>query len=237
MIVTVPFATAVTSPADDTVTNAVFDDDQVTAASDNTFPPASFTVVPTVMVSPTDDKVIVLGDSSMVDGWVTVTVAVALIEPEDAMIVVVPSPTEVTRPADETVATSVALESHVTVTPGMADPNASFTVATSVAVAPSDSKESEVGDSSMLDRTWDTVTVAVVLTEPETAMIVVVPLPTEVTRPPAETVATPVVVEAHVTVPTTADPAASLTVATNVAVSATDVNVSSVSDNSMLVAV
>ena len=68
MIVAVPFATAVTSPADDTVTNAVFDDDQVTAASDNTFPPASFTVVPTVMVSPTDDNVIVLGDNSMVDG-------------------------------------------------------------------------------------------------------------------------------------------------------------------------
>ena len=37
---------------------------------------------PGPMVSPTDDKVIVLGDSSMVDGWVTVTVAVALIEPD-----------------------------------------------------------------------------------------------------------------------------------------------------------
>ena len=63
MIVAVPLATAVTSPVAEIVATVVSDDDHDTAASDNTFPPASFTVVPTVMVSPTDDKVIVPGDS------------------------------------------------------------------------------------------------------------------------------------------------------------------------------
>ena len=68
VIVPVPLATAVTRPAAEIVATVVSDDDHDTAASDNTFPPASFTVVPTVMVSPTDDNVIVPGDSSMVDG-------------------------------------------------------------------------------------------------------------------------------------------------------------------------
>jgi len=67
---------------------------------------------------------------------------------------------------------------------------------------------------------------------------VAVPLVTAVTRPPSETVATPSVDVAQVTeAPATMLPAASLTVALNVAVSPSDGNVSTESDNSMLVAV
>ena len=78
------------------------------------------------------------------------TAAVALIEPETAMTVPVPLPTEVTRPADETVAMPVAVETHVTGAPGMAVPPASFTVAVNVAVSAIDTKAIEVGDNSMV---------------------------------------------------------------------------------------
>ena len=44
VIVSVPFATAVTSPPDDTVAIVVSDDAQVTVAPDMVAPPASFTV-------------------------------------------------------------------------------------------------------------------------------------------------------------------------------------------------
>ena len=75
------------------------------------------------------------------------TVAVVLMEPATAMIVVVPSATEVTRPADETVATSVAVEAHVTVALAITVPTASFTVAASVVVSPNEVKLTLVGDS------------------------------------------------------------------------------------------
>ena len=69
------------------------------------------------------------------------------------MIAVVPSATEVTSPADETVATLVAVVTHVTVAPEIEVPPASFTVAVSVAVSPIDTKVSEIGDNSIVDAT------------------------------------------------------------------------------------
>ena len=78
----------------------------------------------------------------------TVTAAVALTELEVAVITAVPSATEVTRPAVETVATDAADELHVTVTtPDITVPTASFTVAVRVAVSPSEAKLTVVGDS------------------------------------------------------------------------------------------
>ena len=67
MIVADPFAAAVTSPADETVATVVSEDDHVTVAPDITVPPASFTVALSVTVSPTNSKVLVLGESSTVD--------------------------------------------------------------------------------------------------------------------------------------------------------------------------
>ena len=78
------------------------------------------------------------------------TAAVALIEPETAMTVPVPLPTEVTSPADETVAMPVAVEDHVTAASGMTVPPASLTVAVIVAVSAIDTKASELGDNSMV---------------------------------------------------------------------------------------
>ena len=77
----------------------------------------------------------------------TVTDAVALADPDVAVIVAVPSATEVTRPAVETVATPVAVEAQVTLAPTTADPAASVTVASNVAVSASEAKFTVVGDS------------------------------------------------------------------------------------------
>ena len=67
MIVAVPSATAVTSPAEETVATDAADVDQVTVAPDMAVPPASFTVALTVTVSPNDVRVFVLGDTATVD--------------------------------------------------------------------------------------------------------------------------------------------------------------------------
>ena len=68
------------------------------------------------------------------------TDAVALAEPDAAVIVAEPSATEVTRPEEETVAIPASVVVHVTVGLGITVPPASLTVGTSVAVSPTDAK-------------------------------------------------------------------------------------------------
>ena len=75
------------------------------------------------------------------------TVAVALTDPDVAVMVAVPSATAVTRPADETVATDELDVAHVMVGFEMVFPAASVTVATRVAPSPADVKLRLVGDS------------------------------------------------------------------------------------------
>ena len=67
VIVAAPSATAVTSPADDTVAATVFDDDQLTTAPDITVPPASATVAVSVAVSPIDARTSESSKSSTAD--------------------------------------------------------------------------------------------------------------------------------------------------------------------------
>ena len=75
------------------------------------------------------------------------TEAVALTEPEVAVTVAVPFATEVTRPADETVADNVSDDAHVTGASDITDPDASFTVTVKVAVSASEAKLKLVGES------------------------------------------------------------------------------------------
>ena len=70
----------------------------------------------------------------------TVTLAVALADPLVAVIVAVPSATEVTRPADDTVATAASDVVHVTVALAIVAPFWSLTVADSWDVAPSEAR-------------------------------------------------------------------------------------------------
>ena len=83
----------------------------------------------------------------------TVIEADPLVEPDVAMIETDPVATEVTRPADETVATAVFVDDHVTVGLAIVLSFASFTVATSVAVSVNEAKLRLVGDSVTLDAT------------------------------------------------------------------------------------
>ena len=75
------------------------------------------------------------------------TDAVAVAEPEVAVIVDDPVATEVTRPADETVATPVSDDVQVTVAPDITLPAASLTVAVNVAVSAVVVKAKLVGES------------------------------------------------------------------------------------------
>ena len=81
-----------------------------------------------------------VSDSSKLAGTITVTEAVPLAEPEVAVIVAVPPATEVTRPVEDTVATDVDDELHVTLAPVIVPPFWSLTVAESCCVAPKDEK-------------------------------------------------------------------------------------------------
>jgi len=63
VIVAVPFATAVTSPADETVATDEFEVAHVTVAPEIVVPPASFTVGVCVLVSPIDSSARLVGDS------------------------------------------------------------------------------------------------------------------------------------------------------------------------------
>ena len=233
MIVAVPLVTAVTRPADETVATPEADDDHVTVAPDITDPDASFTVALRVTVSPMDAKVFVFGDTvTLAATWPNVTEAVALAEPDVAVIVADPAATEVTNPADETVATAADEDDHVTVAPVITDPAASFTVAVSVAVSPTDEKASEFGESATVAATWVTVTEANPLAEPEVAMIEVDPVATAVTSPADETVATPVFVDDQVRVGLEITvPPASFTVAARVAVSPIDTKATEVGES------
>ena len=67
VIVAVPLATAVTSPADETVVIVVSDDAHVTVAPDIVAPPASFTVATSDAVSLTEAKLRLVGDSVMLE--------------------------------------------------------------------------------------------------------------------------------------------------------------------------
>jgi hypothetical protein len=83
----------------------------------------------------------------------TVISAVPLAEPEVAVTVAVPLPTEVTRPADETVATVVSEDAHVTVAPDISVPAASFTVTLNVTVSSMLVKVFVLGDTVTVDAT------------------------------------------------------------------------------------
>ena len=85
------------------------------------------------------------------------------------MIVVEPSAIAVTNPTEETVATAVSDELHVTVPPDTMLPPASFTVATSVAVSPIDAKFNALEDNSTV--------AAIRTTETENSLVADCPSP------------------------------------------------------------
>ena len=136
-MVAVPSATAVTRPDDDTVATDEFDVVHVTDAPLIVAPFWSLTVAVSCCVSPTDENERLVGDNvievavCVID---TVTLAVALTEPDVAVIVAVPSATAVTRPLEDTVATDALDELHDTLAPLIVAPFWSLTLADSCCV-------------------------------------------------------------------------------------------------------
>jgi hypothetical protein len=146
-MVAVPSVTAVTSPSDETVATEASDVDHVTVGFEITVPPASLPVAMREAVSPIDVKLTLVGDRvSDIATWLMVAVAVPLTDPDVAVIVAIPLPTAVTRPADETVAIDASDVAQVTSASEITVPPASVTVAASEAVSPIDVKLTLVGD-------------------------------------------------------------------------------------------
>ena len=128
----VPLVTAVTRPPSETVATPSADVAQVTEAPATMLPAASLTVALNVAVSPSDGNVSSVSDNSMlVAVCSTVTATVSLASPDVAVTVAEPLATEVTNPAEDTVATASSDVAHDTVAPEIVDPAAFLTVAVS----------------------------------------------------------------------------------------------------------
>ena len=139
-------------------------------------------------------------------GTVTVRVAVALSPPDTAVIVVVPAPTDVASPAELMVATCALLETHVTWLVrfcGLPTP-VRLPLAINCVVSPANVSEAELGVT-VSDGVPDpvveivTVTIALELSPPDWAIIIVVPAPVAVASPLELMVATCALLESHVT--------------------------------------
>ena len=172
-----------------------------------------------------------ISDSSRLADTATVTEAVAVSEPDVAVIVAEPVAIPVTSPVDETVATDEFDVPHETVAPDMVLPTASLTVAVRVTVSPTDVKVLVFGDSVTVEAVCDTVTEVVAVNEPNVAVTVTEPSATAVTRPAEDTVATDAVDVVHETVtPDITVPPESFTVTVSVAVSASEAKLTVVGD-------
>jgi len=141
MMTPAPFETATTKPEAVTVATVGVTATHVTGAPGTTLPAGSLTVATIVAVSPRDERVSEVGDSSTLDVTSpTVTEVAAFTEPEVAMIVAVPFKSPVTNPAAETVETVVSDDVQMTVGLAIVLSFASFTRAVSVAVSPNDTR-------------------------------------------------------------------------------------------------
>ncbi len=225
VIVAVPGATAVTNPADDTVATAVLFEPHVTSRSVTTVPTLSVTVGVSETVCVTSSALLVGATVTLPTGiFVTVTNDVPLLPSLVAVIVAVPSATPVTSPFAFTVATVGSLEPHVTTRPVSTPPTESFVTAVNWVVPVMRTPALGGVTATVLTGTSDTVIVLVPLCVSLVAVIVAVPGATAVTTPAADTVATPVLFEPHVTTRSvTTLPAVSLTVGVRAKVCVTSI--------------
>jgi len=145
--------------------------------------------------------------------WSTKIVDVPLFPSLVAVITAVPAATPVTTPPVETVATAVALELQVTTRPVRVLPPASFVIAVSVCVAPTNTLADDGLTATVATGTGTTVTVAVPDFPSLVAVMTTVPSATPLTMPPT-TVATAVLAELQLTArPVSTTPFASLGIA------------------------
>jgi hypothetical protein len=215
MIVVVPAATVVTKPLALTVATCTLLESHVTWLVRLCEPPTPvrFPVAVSCVVSPANVSATVFGiteiEGAPEAAMDTLRVELALSPPDSAMIVVVPEPTAVANPAELMVATCTLLDTHVTrlVRFCMAPMSVRLPVAVNCVVSPAKVSATELGTTVSVgvpdpDPEAGTVTVrdAAALSPPDTAVIVVVPAPTDVASPAELIVATCALLEIHVTV-------------------------------------
>jgi hypothetical protein len=220
VMIAVPGATAVTNPLDETVATAVLLELHVTTRSVTIVPVESRTVAVSATVCVTSNALLVGVTVTLPTGiFVTVMTDVPLLPSLVAVMVAVPTATPVTNPVELTVATVGLLELHVTTRPVNTPPMESRVVAVSCVVAET-RMPALVGETATeATGTSDTVIVLVPLLVSLVAVIIAVPGATAVTRPAADTVATAVLLEPHVTTRSvTTFPTLSFTVAVSATV-------------------
>src|SRR5882762_745484 len=215
VMVAVPAVTPVTRPLPLTVATAVLLVAHVTARPLSAVPPASWGVAVSCPVWPTGTlDAAGLTTTDATGTFVTVTVAEPFFPSLVAVMVAVPAVTPVTRPLPLTVATAALLVAHVTARPLSAVPPASRGVAVSCPVWPTGTLDAAGLTATDATGTFVTVTVAEPFFPSLVAVMVAVPATTPVTRPLPLTVATAVLLVAHVTArPLSAVPPASWGVA------------------------
>jgi hypothetical protein len=231
VIVTVPAATAVTVPDDDTVATPVLVDAQLGVTVDvvpSLYVAVALTVVVAPPISDVDDALTVTLDTVTVStGAFTVMVGdVPLCPSYVPVIVTVPAATAVTVPDDDTVATPVLLDDQLAVTVAVV-PSLYVAVALTVVV----SSTSKLVSDTLTDR-LDTVGAGaagaltvivgdVPLWPSYVPVIVTVPAATPVTVPDDDTVATPVLLDTQLGVTVAAVPSLYVAVALTVVVAPT----------------
>ncbi len=185
VIVASPTDTAVTLPSASTVATDASDVDHVTVLS-VTFSgrtvAASFADAPIVSESSVLSRAMLSARTGL-----TVTLHVADLSPQAAVIVASPTDTAVTLPSASTVATDA---SDVVQTIVLSVTSSGNTVAVSFADAPMVSESSVLSRAMLSARTGLTVTLHVADLSPQAAVIVASPTDTAVTLPSASTVAT-----------------------------------------------
>src|SRR5256884_9819981 len=138
-MVAVPSAMPLTSPVLSTADTAPLLVVHVTARPERGLPLASFTVATSRAVAPTYTLAgLGLTVTEATGRFATLTFFLPLFPSLVAVIVADPTPTPLTRPFGDTVATALLLVSHVTVRPVSTFPLASLTTTVSCCVDPGD---------------------------------------------------------------------------------------------------
>src|SRR3989454_1194256 len=202
VIVAEPAALAVTKPAALTVATAGLLVAHAIVRPVSTLPAESLVVTDSCVVWPTKtlaEAGLTVTDATGTLATVTVMAAVPFLPSLLAVIATVPGAPLDTRPLPLTVATAASLVAHGTVRPVSGLPFASFGVAVSWTVCPAVTLAA--AGLTTIEATGTTVTViaAVPLCPSHEAVTVAAPAATPVTTPLPFTVATPGLVDAHVT--------------------------------------
>jgi hypothetical protein len=192
VIVADPAATAETRPPLETVATLVALLDQVMVRPVRTLPAASFVVAVSCALVPMRSSLVAGATVTVATGTaVTVIALVPLVPSLVAVIVAEPAPTAVTRPLAETVATAAALLDQVTTRPGSTAPAASLAAAVSWVVDATRNVADGGVTSTLATGTTTTLIAELPLCPSLVAVMVADPAATALTRPLAETVATP----------------------------------------------